>query len=168
MSGIAQRFNASLDDLRKNNRLHNDIIYVGQKLRLATPEAAPSNNELPKIETEKYVVQSGDALWNIARRCGMSVKDLMQINHISNPKSLRVGQVLYVKAQPEVAETPTENFSEKSSESATSSTVLDNLSQPDLPVEEKSSDSSQDLEDNFEDLFEDGNDIPVIPLDEVK
>ena len=63
---------------------------------------------------------------------------------------------------------PAESFNEKSSESATSSTVLDNLSQPDLPVEEKSSDSSQDLEDNFEDLFEDGNDIPVVPLDEVK
>ena len=168
LSGIAKRFNTPLDDLRKNNRLHNDVIYVGQKLRLTATETAPSNNELPQIDTEKYVVQSGDALWTIARRCGMSVKDLMQINHISNPKSLRVGQVLYVKAQPEVTETPVENFNGKDSESATSSTVLDNLSQTELPVEEKTSNSSQDLEDNFEDLFEDGSDIPVIPLDEVK
>ena len=168
LSGIANRFNTSIEDLRKNNRLHNDVIYVGQKLRLATSEAIPSNNELPKIDTEKYVVQSGDVLWNIARRCGMSVKELMQINHITNPKSLRVGQVLYVKAQPEVAEAPTENSLEKNSESATSSTVLDNLTQESLPVEEKTSDSNQDLEDNFEDLFEDGNDIPVIPLDEVR
>ncbi len=170
LSGIAKRFNVSMDDLRKSNRLHNDVIYVGQKLRLATTttEAVPSSNELPKIDTEKYVVQSGDALWNIARRCGMSVKELMQINHITNPKSLRVGQVLYVKAQPEVAETSVENPVEKNSESATSSTVLDNLTQEDLPVEEKSSGSDQDLEDNFEDLFEDGSDIPVIPLDEAK
>ena len=168
LSGIAKHFNTSIDELRKNNRLHNDVIYVGQKLRLTTPEAVTSNNELPKIETEKYVVQSGDVLWNIARRCGMSVKELMQINHITNPKSLRVGQVLYVKAQPEVAEPPAETFSEKTTESATPSTVLDSLTQEDLPVEEKAATSGSDLEDNFEDLFEDGNDIPVIPLDEVK
>ena len=168
LSGIAKRFNITTDDLRKNNRLHNDLIYVGQKLRLEIGEAAPSHNDLPKIETEKYVVQSGDILWNIARRCGMSVKELMQINHISDPKNLRVGQVLLVKAQPEVSESPVEHFSEKDSETTTSSTVLDNLTQSDLSVEEKPSDASQELEDNFEDLFEDGSDIPVIPLDEVK
>ena len=168
LSGITKRFNVSINELRKNNRLLNDVIYVGQKLRLTTTETVPSNNELPQIDTEKYIVQSGDVLWNIARRCGMSVKELMQINHISNPKNLRVGQVLYVKTQPEVTETSAGNLNEASSETVTSSTVLDNLTQEDLPVEERGSNSDKDLEDNFEDLFEDGNDIPVIPLDEVK
>ena len=167
LSGIAKRFNTSIDDLRKNNRLRNDVIYVGQKICLTNTEPVSSHKEkdaLSKIDTEKYVVQAGDVLWNIARRCGMSVKDLMQINHIDNPKNLRVGQVLYVKA----AEPITENLDKNDSNIASSSTILDNLTQEDLLVEESVSTSEKNLEDNFEDLFDEGNDTPVISLDEVK
>ncbi len=169
LSAIAKRFNTTIETLRGNNRLCNDVIYVGQKLRLSTDEAPQQqNHELSKIDTEKYVVQFGDILWNIARRCGMSVKDLMQINHITNPKNLRVGQVLYVKAQPEPVSTPEEKPSEENSNNATPSTVLDNLTQEDLSKTEDITSSNQELEDNFEDLFNEGSDIPLIPMDTVK
>lgn len=168
LSGIAKRFNTTPEELRKNNRLQDDVIYIGQKLRLTTVEAVSVNNEPTKIDTEKYVVQAGDALWNIARRCGMSVKDLMQINHVTNPKNLRIGQVLYVKAQPEVTEVPAENSAEKDNVPSTPSTVLDNLAQENLHNEGNAPDSIGDIEDNFEDLFDEGTNIPVIPMDEVK
>lgn len=168
LSTIAKRFNTSIENLRRNNRLHNDVIYVGQKLRLATTHTEPSSRELSQIDTEKYVVQAGDVLWNIARRCGMSVKELMQINHISNPKNLRIGQTLYVKAQPEPTENLDKNLNVKDDEPAMSSTILDNLTQEDSLVTENDSDSIKEFEDSFSDLFEEESDIPVVSSDEIK
>lgn len=168
LSIIAQRFGTTIEKLRENNRLRNDVIYVGQKLRLNTKEVVSGNKELPQIDTEKYVVQSGDILWNIAKRCGMSVKDLMRINNINNPKNLRVGQVLYVKAQPQPEEPTAENASEKNDNIAVSSAILDNLETEVAPSSESNSDTPGNVEDNFEDLFDEGNDIPVISSDEVR
>ena len=168
LSTIAKRFDTTIEKLRENNRLRNDVIYVGQKLRLNAKETVSESKELPQIDTEKYVVQSGDILWNIAKRCGMSVKDLMRINNISNPKNLRVGQVLYIKAQPQTAEPTAEDSAEKSGDVAISSAVLDNLESESGVSTESNPDMPADLEDNFEDLFDESNDIPVISSDEVK
>ena len=49
----------------------------------------------------EYTVRRGDSLSRIASRVGMSTAELIQINNISNPSMIRVGQVLRVifKAQ---------------------------------------------------------------------
>ncbi len=43
-----------------------------------------------------YTVQSGDTLWSLSQRWGTSVDDLVRINELSNPDSLRLGQRLRV------------------------------------------------------------------------
>jgi membrane-bound lytic murein transglycosylase D len=48
-------------------------------------------------QTSEYRVKKGDSLGSIARSHGVSVKDLMAWNKISNPKGLRVGQRLKIK-----------------------------------------------------------------------
>ena len=158
LSTIAKRFDTTIEKLRENNRLRNDVIYVGQRLRLTAKETVAESKELPQIDTEKYVVQSGDILWNIAKRCGMSVKDLMRINNITNPKNLRVGQVLYVKAQSQATEPTIEVSAEKSGDVAVSSAVLDNLEPEGTTPTESAPDTPADFEeDNFEDLFNEEN-----------
>ena len=177
LSSIASKFNTTVDKIRDNNHLKSDVIFVGQKLSLGSEKVsvAATIPQVTPIDTEKYVVQNGDILWNIARRCGMSVKQLMEINHITNPKNLRVGQVLYVKAQPVQEEIPT-TISEQNSDAnkaeeetgvTTSSNLLDNL-ESFMGQSEKNQEVKSLEEDNFEDLFDETSDIPVIPLDEIK
>lgn len=45
---------------------------------------------------ETYVVQEGDVPFTIAEQCGVSVDDLLQLNGISDPTSLFVGQELQI------------------------------------------------------------------------
>lgn len=173
LSSIAKRFNTSIDKIRSDNHLKSDVIFVGQKLCLSGEKivSAPETSSSEPIDTEKYIVQSGDILWNIARRCGMSVKQLMEINHISNPKNLRVGQVLYVKAQPikEDVEMISEDEASDKKDFTTNFNSLDNLESSTESKEEFVQEDVKTIEeDNFEDLFDESNDIPVVPLEEIK
>ena len=68
------------------------------------PELAP----LPPIEAaaevaelgvgQTYVVQKGDTLSSIAKRFGVSVREIVELNDISNPNMIRVGQKLVLPA----------------------------------------------------------------------
>ena len=176
LSFIAKKFNTTVDKIRTDNHLKRDVIFVGQKLSLSGEKIANSSetNQSTPIDAEKYIVQSGDILGNIARRCGMSVQQLMEINHISNPRRLRVGQVLYVKAQSVNELSSEEISSEKEPTQASSlsntSNLLDNLEDFSEKSDEevKNQEVKSVEEDNFEDLFDESNDIPVVPLEETK
>ncbi len=174
LSSIAAKFNTHVSTLRSQNHLTKDTIYVGQKLTVASSnitstEVKPS---LP-IEGEKYTIQAGDILWNIAKRCNMSVQELIRINDIKDPKNLRIGQVIYVKAQPQPEPetlqsepldlTPTTEIDDHSNETD----LLHSEEQPLESTHEALPESNVE-EDNFEDLFEESNDIPLVPLEDVK
>ena len=169
LSSIAKRFSTTTEKLRTDNRLHTDVIYIGQKLTIHgrnTPLRTSQNKEAP-IGSETYVVQPGDTLGHIALRCGMSVGKLMEINHIRDPKRLRVGQELYVKAGS-LKEEPVVNTPSVPEPIVENENVVSN----EVPVEqheESPSVENKDLdEEDFEDLFEGSNDIPVISSDEIK
>ncbi len=57
----------------------------------AEPTAAP-----PAEAFVEYTVQRGDLLLAIATQYGVTVKDILAVNDIPNPDSLRVGQVLRI------------------------------------------------------------------------
>ena len=59
---------------------------------LAIPTAAAS----AAITSSTYTVRSGDTLGSIASRHGTSVSALVQLNQLSNPNLIRIGQVLRV------------------------------------------------------------------------
>ncbi len=46
------------------------------------------------VATQVYTVQPGDTLWGLSKKLGVTVASLMQLNHVSNPKQLQVGQQL--------------------------------------------------------------------------
>lgn len=56
-----------------------------------TPTSSPSPTPL-----RTYVVQKGDTLNEIAARFGVSVRDLMERNGITDPTKLQIGQVLII------------------------------------------------------------------------
>jgi LysM repeat protein len=70
----------------------------------ATPEPAEATEapatEAPAASGEgcpaTYTIQSGDTLFSIAQRCGLTVDQLASANGISNPNQLSVGQELSI------------------------------------------------------------------------
>lgn len=61
----------------------------------AEPTVAPSPAPAGEAFVE-YTVQRGDLLLAIATQYGVTVKDILAVNEIANPDSLRVGQVLRI------------------------------------------------------------------------
>jgi LysM repeat protein len=52
---------------------------------------------MPTSEPMKtYTVQDGDTLYDIAKKLGVSVDDLLALNNLANPNDLKLGQVLNV------------------------------------------------------------------------
>lgn len=43
-----------------------------------------------------YIVRKGDTLWNIAKRFGSTVDDIVRTNGIENPDNIQIGQKIYI------------------------------------------------------------------------
>ncbi|MAS95477.1 MAG: hypothetical protein CMO55_19935 [Verrucomicrobiales bacterium] len=92
------------------------------------PQPAAEKKEEKPAEPEKYVVQSGDNPWLIAKNHGITLGELQKANSIKDPKNLKIGDVLTLPAgvksknkpkEMAVAETGnSEKKDESSSESA--------------------------------------------------
>ncbi len=72
------------------------------------PVAAPTNTSIPAVPTGcapradwnfSYTIQTGDTLFKIAQKFGISVADLQQANCIVDANQIQVGQVLRVPTQ---------------------------------------------------------------------
>jgi LysM repeat protein len=104
LSVIARRFGVSVAAIKAANNLSGDTIRIGQKLVIpaagqVVPSAAPApapKAPAPAISGQTYTVQEGETLGGIANRAGVKVQDLMAVNNITDPRKLRVGQVLQI------------------------------------------------------------------------
>ncbi len=168
LTSIAAQFHTTIAELKQKNKLTKDTIYVGQKLLIdgtsgSKKIANPKDMSSSPLVGEKYIVKAGDVLYNIAKRCGISVRELMQINNIQDPKALQIGQVLYLK---QITNTIPEKQLEIPQSSSTSE-ITPNI-HSDITEEANLNGPQLVEEDNFEDLFEESKDIPVIPMEEIK
>ena len=71
---------------------------------LPSPTSTPEECTAREDWTASYTVARGDNLTSIARRFGISLRELQEGNCIDNPNLIRVGQVLRVPAEPPTAE----------------------------------------------------------------
>ena len=106
LGGIAIKYNVSIDELVKLNKLknENEIIKVGQALKL--PPNAKLNPEV-KSEGNTYIVKKGDTLGGIAIKYNVSIDELVKLNKLKNENEIiKVGQALKLppnaKLNPEV------------------------------------------------------------------
>ena len=100
---ISKLFNMSVSDLKKINDLDNDSLYVGQVLRVVDNNTDTNLDGLScygenyeEVEYVLYRVVSGDSLYSISRRFGVSVDDLIKLNNLSS-NNLSVGDVLKIR-----------------------------------------------------------------------
>ena len=90
LSGIARRFGTSVAAVRSTNNLRSDLIRVNSVLKV--PAGALGQEIAGHPTSHTYRVRSGDSLWRIGRKFGVSHKALMRLNGIGPRDLLRVGQ----------------------------------------------------------------------------
>jgi LysM repeat protein len=101
LGGIAARYRVRIDDLRDWNGINGNLIREGQSLivysRTAAAPATTSTSTVSESSGGRYhVVQAGDTLWDIAKRNGITVDKLKELNNISNHYTLKIGTKLKV------------------------------------------------------------------------
>jgi LysM repeat protein len=129
LARIAKRHGVSVRALKAANHLSSDTIRVGQKLQIpakaeaisasassaTAPEVTPAtattsateatvSEEASETSYATHTVAKGESPAVIAKQYGMKTSELLALNHITDPRKLKVGQELKVKGS-RVAET---------------------------------------------------------------
>ena len=144
---IARKTGTAIEDLLSLNGLSlNSTIYPGQVLTLLASSESSANEETTSTEESSssiqettseesaasseqpstggtYTVVSGDGLYAIAQKTGISIEDLLSLNGLSLNSTIYPGQVLTLSANTEgaTAEESTESTAEESQEAAATS-----------------------------------------------
>lgn len=99
---IARRYGVSISALKLANNLDSDVLPAGKRLVIPGFKPAPkvatrpdTASKSPNTKPETYRVRRGDSLWEIARRFGVSVKALMDLNNLSS-HIVAVGTVIRI------------------------------------------------------------------------
>lgn len=107
---IARKFNVSPAAVIDENDLKKPYaLKVGQVLKLPPGAAAlttdapshnPASSRVVVAKDELYTVQSGDTLYSISRRSGVSVDNIASANNLRAPYALDAGQRLVIPQAP--------------------------------------------------------------------
>ena len=86
---IAQKTGVSMDTLRSLNNIKNNFIYPGQQLKLSNSNSSSNTSNPGKTNAttnsgKTYTVKSGDSVWAIAQKTGVSMDTLRSLNNIKN------------------------------------------------------------------------------------
>ena len=94
---IARQFGVTVQEIRDANNLTTNILSIGQQLIIPGVSAGDDleDNEGNESVPTTYTVQSGDSLWSIANRFGVTVNDLKVANSLTS-NLLSIGQVLII------------------------------------------------------------------------
>lgn len=94
LSQIASSYGVTVEHIVEINDIQNpNLIYPGEKLRIT---GSTNTNLNPILQNNYYTVQRGDTLWGIAKRYGVTVQYLVNLNGISNPNLIYPGQLIKV------------------------------------------------------------------------
>lgn len=88
--GIAKQYGLTVDELKAMNNLKSNNLTINQKLLVSGTGDINSSSDY-----NTYIVKSGDTLWTIANKNGISVDKLKDINNL-NTNLLSIGQKLLI------------------------------------------------------------------------
>ena len=105
---ISRQLGVSVTEIKKANNLASDKIIVGQIISYHgkdVPRVAAAKNT--PASPRSYTVKNGDTLSAIARKTGVTVRQITELNDVS-PKRLRPGRKLILEAPLQRAATDTD------------------------------------------------------------
>lgn len=88
---IANKFNTTVDNLKKLNNLTSNLLNIGQTLII-------NESNVPNQTGITYIVKKGDSLYSIAQKYNMTVDEIKKANNLTS-NLLRVGQSLKIPSQ---------------------------------------------------------------------
>ena len=96
VSSIAKLYSINKDLIIKLNNLKDEnYIFVGQNLIIS--ESTENLTKQSDLINNYHIVQTGENLTEISNKYDLKVIDLIQINNLNNPESIKVGQKLIIR-----------------------------------------------------------------------
>lgn len=99
LSTIARRYGSNVSAIKQANGLRSNLIHPGENLivpRFGTEPAVAAKQDFSAGADGRYVVETNDTLWDIARGFSVSVDSLCAANGLSRNSVIRPGQSLRI------------------------------------------------------------------------
>ena len=96
ISSISKLYSINKDLIIKLNNLKDEnYIFVGQNLIIS--ESTENLTKQSDLINNYHIVQTGENLTDISNKYNLKVIDLIEINNLNNPDSIKVGQKLKLR-----------------------------------------------------------------------
>ena len=96
ISSISKFYSINKDLIIKLNNLKDEnYIFVGQNLIIS--ESTENLTKQSDLIKNYHIVQTGENLTDISNKYNLKVIDLIEINNLNNPDSIKVGQKLIIR-----------------------------------------------------------------------
>ena len=96
LSSISKFYSINKDLIIKLNNLKDEnYIFVGQNLIIS--ESTENLTKQSDLINYYHIVQTGENLTDISNKYNLKVIDLIEINNLNNPDSIKVGQKLIIR-----------------------------------------------------------------------
>jgi len=96
LSSISKFYSINKDLIIKLNNLKDEnYIFVGQNLIIS--ESTENLTKQSDLINNYHIVQTGENLTEISNKYDLKVIDLIEINNLNNPDSIKVGQKLNIR-----------------------------------------------------------------------
>lgn len=94
LNAIASQYGTTVQEIAQINGIQNvNLIYPGQVLKITT-NSSNHGSETNSTGKTYYTIKRGDTLWEISRKYGVSVQNIVSWNNIQNPNLIYPGQRL--------------------------------------------------------------------------
>ena len=96
LSSISKLYSINKDLIIKLNNLKDEnYIFVGQNLTIS--ESTENLTKQSDLINNYHIVQTGENLTEISNKYDLKIIDLLEINNLNNPDSIKVGQKLIIR-----------------------------------------------------------------------
>ena len=95
---IAKRYGITTDTIIKDNALKNNLLSIGQNLKIRTKKESIVEECFGNETSDKnieYIVKKGDSLYSIAKKYNTDVSTIMKNNNLKS-SNLSIGQILKI------------------------------------------------------------------------
>lgn len=95
---IAKRYGITTNTIIKDNALKNNLLSIGQNLKIRTKEDSIVEECFGNESSDKnieYIVKKGDSLYSIAKKYNTDVSTIMKNNNLKS-SNLSIGQILKI------------------------------------------------------------------------